>query len=66
MNENVGKRPSGHLLTVEELAGVLSVPKSWVYARTATGEIPHVRVGRYKRFVFRDVMQWLEDSHVRQ
>ncbi|MDZ4655877.1 MAG: helix-turn-helix domain-containing protein [Coriobacteriia bacterium] len=51
---------SRHLLTVEELASVLSVPKSWVYARTASGGIPHYRVGRYVRFRLGEVLSWLE------
>ena len=52
----------GHLLTVPELAETLSVPKSWIYARTASGEIPHVRVGHYVRFNLRQVMAWLEEN----
>lgn len=43
----------GKMLTVKELAGILNVPASWVYARTcAAGKesIPHVRVGKYIRF----------------
>lgn len=48
------------LLTVTELARLLSVPESWVYQRTADGSIPHVRVGRYVRFEHRRVMRWLE------
>jgi excisionase family DNA binding protein len=53
----------GRLLTVAELAEVLAVPSSWIYARTATGDIPHVCVGRYKRFRLGEVMRWLEGSN---
>jgi len=51
------------LLTVDELAGVLRVPKSWVYSRTketGLGSMPRVVVGKYRRFVLADVMAWLE------
>ena len=48
------------LLTVEELARYLAVPTSWIYQRTATGTIPHIRVGRYVRFRLDDVRAWLD------
>jgi len=47
------------LVTVDELARLLSVPRSWVYQRTAAGTIPLVRVGRYVRFDVGRVMRWL-------
>jgi len=50
------------LVTVQELAEFLQVPESWVYARTATNEIPHVRVGRYVRFKKGEVMAWLASN----
>ena len=49
-------------LTVEEIAAVLRVPKSWIYARsrqTGPDEIPRIKVGKYLRFVESDVMEWL-------
>ena len=49
------------LIKVEELADVLSVPRSWVYQQTAAGTIPHVRVGRYVRFDLDSVMAWLAE-----
>ena len=63
MSGAVERGVGGRLLTVPELAEVLSVPESWVYARTATGEIPHVCVGRYKRFRLGEVMRWLESRY---
>jgi excisionase family DNA binding protein len=38
------------LLTAEETAELLSVPKSWVYAETRAGRIPHLKLGRYYRY----------------
>lgn len=47
------------LFTVEELAQVLAMPKSWVYMHAAAGTIPHVKVGRYVRFRLDEVYAWL-------
>ena len=38
------------LLTIEELAATLKVPKSWIYSRTCRNALPYVRVGRHLRF----------------
>lgn len=47
------------LLTIEEMAAVLKVPKSWLYSRTCRNEIPHVKVGRHLRFQRRNVFKTL-------
>ena len=46
------------LLTVEELAGVLKVKKTWVYDHLH--QIPHVRLGRYVRFESSAVEQFVQ------
>ena len=41
------------LLTVEDVAALLQVPPSWVYARTrqrGLEKLPFVRIGKYVRF----------------
>ena len=51
------------LLTTDELAEVLKVPKSWVYEKTrdkGNDSIPRVRVGKYVRFNIHDVLEWLK------
>ena len=51
------------LLTVDEWAENLRVPKSWVYSRTReTGPdaMPKIVVGKYRRFVLREVLAWLD------
>jgi excisionase family DNA binding protein len=62
-----GASSNGHapaaLLNVDELAVALKVPKSWIYDQTrrkTKNHIPHIRVGRYPRFVLSDVLAWLE------
>jgi excisionase family DNA binding protein len=47
------------LFSPSELAELLGVPKSWVYARTCSDEIPHVHVGRYVRFDLHEIASWL-------
>ena len=49
-----------HLLTADELADLLSVPKSWVRESTRSGAIPHVCLGRYRRYDETKVLAWLE------
>jgi excisionase family DNA binding protein len=53
------------LLTIDELAKQLRVPKSWVYSRTrktGKGSIPRIRVGKYLRFDLEQVMNWLKEK----
>jgi excisionase family DNA binding protein len=49
------------LLTADEVAEWLSVPVSWVRESTRSNAIPHVELGRYKRYVEADVAKWLEE-----
>jgi len=49
-------RPS--LMTVDQVAGILQVKKSWIYAQTrlaGADRLPHTRVGRYVRFTDADL-----------
>jgi len=51
------------LLTVSEIAALLKVPVSWVYERTrrAGAEcIPHLKLGKYLRFRWSAVREWLD------
>jgi excisionase family DNA binding protein len=38
------------LLTIEEAARLLRVRVSWLYERTRTNEVPHLKLGKYVRF----------------
>ena len=46
------ENPKRRLVTVQEIAEILQVPKSWIYERTRQGQmaIPHIRLGAYVRF----------------
>ncbi len=57
------------LLTVDQLAERLGVTKDWIWAQTRAGQIPHVQLGRYRRFREEAIEEWLrqlEESSVRR
>jgi excisionase family DNA binding protein len=47
------------LLTAAEVAALLRVPTSWIYAQTRTGRIPHLRIGRYCRYRQDAIEDWV-------
>lgn len=48
------------LLTADDVAGVLRVPRSFVYALARRGELPTVRIGeRYVRFRSAALETWI-------
>lgn len=47
--------PSEPLVAVEAVAAHLGVRRSWVYAATAAGLLPHFRAGRYLRYRLSEV-----------
>ena len=49
------------LLTVDEVAERLGVTKDWVWAQARAGRIPHVQLGRYRRFREEALEAWLAD-----
>jgi excisionase family DNA binding protein len=51
---------SDRLLTAHEVADWLTVPVSWVREATRSGAMPHVALGRYRRYRESDVAQWIE------
>ena len=55
---------SNELITVTELAKRLNVPVSWIYRRTRLGQeaIPHVKMGKYVRFDWEEVMKFYKND----
>jgi excisionase family DNA binding protein len=49
------------LLTVDDVAERLGVTKDWVWAQARAGRIPHVQLGRYRRFREEALEQWLAE-----
>jgi excisionase family DNA binding protein len=50
------------LVTVAGIARLLGVPPSFIYEKTARGEIPCIKVGRYNRYRVSDVLRALEQG----
>ena len=51
------------LLTVDDLAKLLKVPKSWIYEHTRADcrdPLPSIRLGKYRRFIAADVQRYLQ------
>ena len=59
MSSKTVKEP---LLNVEEVAEVLKVPKSWLYGRVHSKNLPfpHLKVGSYLRFGEEDIQDFIE------
>ena len=54
------------LLTAAEVAELLSVPESWVRQETRAGRLPHLTLGRYKRYEREAVLVWLQGQRAGQ
>ncbi len=52
------------LLTADEVAELLKVKTEWVWAQARAGRIPHVRLGRYRRFRESAIEAWLLDHEI--
>jgi excisionase family DNA binding protein len=48
-------------LTVQEAADLLRVPVSWLYERTRTNTVPHVKLGKYLRFDRDELAAWVDE-----
>lgn len=49
----------GEILTVQEVARFLRVPKSTVYKLARVGELPASKIGKHWRFLRRDIHDWM-------
>jgi excisionase family DNA binding protein len=54
------------LLTAAEVAERLSVPESWVRAETRADRMPHLELGRYRRYEWAAVVDWLDGQRAGQ
>jgi excisionase family DNA binding protein len=50
------------LLTAREVAQLLNVKESWVREATRDGRLPHLRLGRYRRYRTSDIETWLDEQ----
>lgn len=54
--------PNDQVLTLEELATYLKIPKSTLYKLVQEGRIPGQKLGKQWRFAKRAIDQWLEQQ----
>lgn len=48
-------------LTIDEAAALIRVPKSWLYERTRTNAVPHIKLGKYLRFDQQEFLAWARE-----
>ena len=58
----MGKEPDS-IMTIEEVAEYLKIPKSTVYILSQEGKIPCQKVGRQWRFHKTAIDQWIINSN---
>jgi excisionase family DNA binding protein len=56
---------TGTLLTADQVAELLGVPKSWVYDQSRSGRIPTVTLGRYRRYRREAIEEWVREIEER-
>jgi excisionase family DNA binding protein len=54
------KKSTGDVLTIDDLAIYLKIPKSTLYKLAREGKIPSHKIGRRWRFHKRSIERWLE------
>jgi excisionase family DNA binding protein len=63
-DDHDGSSMTNRLLTADEVADRLGVGVKWVWAQARAGTIPHVRLGRYKRFRSEAIDAWIAQLEV--
>jgi excisionase family DNA binding protein len=46
-------------VNIEEAAGFLAVPVSWLYEQCRLGKVPSRKVGKYRRFRLSELETWV-------
>jgi excisionase family DNA binding protein len=49
------------LVGVKEVAAYLDVHDSWVWRAAREGRLPHVPIGRYRKFRLSEIRNWVEE-----
>ena len=57
----MAKEPDS-IMTIEEVAAYLKIPKSTVYILAQEGKIPCQKIGRQWRFRLKTIDQWLDEK----
>jgi excisionase family DNA binding protein len=53
---------SERLLNAKEVADRLAVPESWIREATRDGRLPHIALGRYRRYRWPEIETWIEEQ----
>ena len=58
--------PESEFIDAAEMARRLDLSRSRIYSMAKEGEIPSLRFGRYLRFRWESVVEWLAEVEARQ
>lgn len=61
-NTPVGTKAGLLLLTPAQAAEVLAISPRKLWSMTASGEVPHVRLGRSVRYPVGDLQRWVDEA----
>ena len=50
------------LLTVQQAAEALAISPRKLWGMTASGEIPHLKIGRLTRYAVADIERWIDEQ----
>lgn len=65
VSEPLAAYAAEELLTLEEACRFLKVKPSWIYRQTSEGKLPHLKVGKYLRFVKAELVEWFRNNGAR-
>ena len=60
-NHPVGTKAGLLLLTPQQAAETLAISPRKLWGMTASGEIPHIRLGRCVRYPIDDLQRWIDE-----
>jgi excisionase family DNA binding protein len=55
-------RPAILLLTPQQAAEALAISRRKLWGMTASGELPHIRLGRCLRYPIDDLQRWIDEQ----
>ena len=58
----IGTKAGLLLLTPQQAAEALAISPRKLWGMTASGEIPHIRLGRCVRYPVDDLQRWIDDQ----
>jgi excisionase family DNA binding protein len=61
MSNGTPNKPDRLLLTSREASRLLAISPRKLWGMTASGQIPHVPIGRCVRYSFEDLLRWIDD-----